>query len=481
MASVATDNESISLENADNQAGEALKNIGQLLSFLKKAAANFDNRYISKVFRDLVGIRKELNHEIITSVILSNYANKKSSREFLVKAVGQLEKDTMEVDESSEQQQTEMTPEEDLFLHLLAQLYLLDNNRMEELDELNGRIIELMGAYNRRMLDFIQAKIWFYICRTKELRGDLYSVRPALLMSLRTATLRHDSETQASIITLLLRNYLLTHDITQASNLVEKTVFPENASNSLSARYFYYLARINAIQLDYSSALSYVLSAVRKAPQTSMSTGFVQSATKLSIIVELLTGDIPELKSFENKQGNFEPYFMVCKAVRLGDLKIFENVLKQYESVFVHDDNFTLVSRLRQNVIKTGIRIISLSYSKISLRDICIKLHLDSEELTEYIVAKAIRDGVIEATINHEKGFMKSKELLNVYSTTLPQSAFDQRIQFCLSLYNDNVKSMRYPSDENKPDLSKYDLESKEDELDILKAIEEGDLDDFLD
>jgi 26S proteasome regulatory subunit N3 len=172
---------------------------------------------------------------------------------------------------------------------------------------------------------------------------------------------------------------------------------------------------------------------------------------------------------------------MLTKAVRLGDLKLFEDVLKKYEQAFKKDDNFTLVSRLRQNVIKTGIRIISLSYSKISLKDICIKLLLDSEELAEYIVAKAIRDGVIEASINHEHGYMKSKELLDVYSTKMPQDDFDQRIKFCLSLHNDSVKSMRYPSADNRSDINKHNLAAKEDEMDLLKAIEEGDLDDFMD
>ena len=163
----------------------------------------------------------------------------------------------------------------------------------------------------------------------------------------------------------------------------------------------------------------------------------------------------------------------------MGDLKVFGDVLNTYEKLFKNDDNFTLVARLRQNVIKTGIRIISLSYSKISLKDICIKLHLDSEELTEYIVSKSIRDGVIEATINHQKGFMQSKELLDVYSTKLPQTEFDQRIKFCLSLHNDSVKAMRYPSDS----VDKVEGKSleKEDEMDLMMAIEEGDLDDFMD
>ena len=45
-----------------------------------------------------------------------------------------------------------------------------------------------------------------------------------------------------------------------------------------------------------------------------------------------------------------------------------------------------------------------MSYSKISLSDIAQKLQLDSPEDAEYIVAKAIRDNVIDATINHEQG-----------------------------------------------------------------------------
>lgn len=469
---------------ASHSETEALvKEIDQSFTFLTKAAANFDNRYISKIFRELGPLRRKLvNHpDVLAQIIDKTYADDHPNKSYLVKLVGKSSAphDAMEVEET-----TSVLPEIDVYIHLLVQVSLLDHNKLKELDSFNDKIIRLLSSYNRRTLDFIQAKIWFYISRTKELINDLYSIRPGLLAALRTATLRHDIETTASIITLLLRNYLLTHDISQASNLVEKTEFPENAGNALVARYYFYLAKINAIQLDYSSAHEYVIAAIRKAPQTSLANGFLQSATKLSIVIELLMGDIPELKIFKNTtnnhNGNYEPYYNVTKAVRLGDLKLFGEVLTKYESFFVKDDNFTLVSRLRQNVIKTGIRIISLSYSKISLKDICIKLHLDSEESTEYIVSKAIRDGVIEATINHENGYMKSKELLDVYSTKLPQDDFDQRIKFCLSLHNDSVKSMRYPSD-NKTDSNKNTLESKEDEIDLLKAIEEGDLDDFMD
>ena len=49
---------------------------------------------------------------------------------------------------------------------------------------------------------------------------------------------------------------------------------------------------------------------------------------------------------------------------------------------------FCFLIRLRHNVIKTGIKMISLSYAKISFSDVAQKLQLDSPEDAEYIVAK---------------------------------------------------------------------------------------------
>jgi 26S proteasome regulatory subunit N3 len=51
-----------------------------------------------------------------------------------------------------------------------------------------------------------------------------------------------------------------------------------------------------------------------------------------------------------------------------------------------------LYARLHHNVIKTGVRMISLSYSRISLVDVAEKLQLDSAEEAEFIVAKVISE-----------------------------------------------------------------------------------------
>lgn len=446
---------------------QVVQQIENSYSILTKASVGYDNRYVSSLFRDLPSLRKQLQQVDVLGTVISRLGIRPELLELFP------------VDKKLDlpPPQVTISPEIELYLMILIQINLLDNSRLPELTKFNQYVIKFLNCYNKRSLDLLEAKSWFYTARTAELTGDL-SIRKDLLYALRTATLRHDSETQAMTITLLLRSYLSTHDIQQAVNLVEKIEFPQNVGNSLIARYYYYLARINAIQLDYSTSHEYVIAAIRKAPQTTKANGFIQAATKLRIIIELLMGDIPELNTFT---ANLTPYFNLTKSVRLGDLKYFSTVLSDHQANFIKDSNFTLISRLRQNVIKTGIRIISLSYSKISLKDICIKLHLDTEESTEYIVSKAIRDGVIEASINHERGFMQSKELLDIYSTKLPQNEFDQRIKFCLSLHNDSVKSMRYPTDDDKNQDAHEKEELVNDEIDLLKAIEEGDLDDFMD
>lgn len=57
---------------------------------------------------------------------------------------------------------------------------------------------------------------------------------------LRTATLRHDTDGQATLLNLLLRNYLHYSLYDQAEKLVSKSVFPEQANNNEWARYLYY-------------------------------------------------------------------------------------------------------------------------------------------------------------------------------------------------------------------------------------------------
>ena len=72
----------------------------------------------------------------------------------------------------------------------------------------------------------------------------------------------------------------------------------------------------------------------------------------------------------------------------MGDVSKFSGAIKKYGSKFRADKTFTLILRLRHSVIKTGVRMMSLSYSRISLQEMADKLQLDSAEDAEFITAK---------------------------------------------------------------------------------------------
>ena len=298
---------------------------------------------------------------------------------------------------------------------------------------------------NRRSLDQLAAKIYFYYSRFHELASGvsgLVEIRSSLLSAQQTAALRHDDDSLATLLNLLLRSYYAQNLYEQADKLIAKTKFPTNALNAQLARWYYYVGRLRAIQLRYTESHNSMQQAIRRAPNAKIAPGFYQTIHKLAIVVELLMGEIPERSLFRHPvlKNSLAPYLPIARAVRIGDLSGFTAALEQGAKGFKADGTYSLIVRLRHNVIKTALRTISLAYSKIPLSLISTKLGLDSEEEAEYVVAKAIRDGVVEAGLDHEQGVMMSSEVTDVYGTAEPMRAFDERIKFCLNLRNESVK-----------------------------------------
>jgi 26S proteasome regulatory subunit N3 len=475
-----TDSEGdVAMDGADNNDEEkvdpvvqAVADIKSNFSLLDRAVALFDARFTLRALRSISLTRKRLTADILAQVISETFRATPASAEIakpLLAAIGRPNvplgrspSAEMEVDSEPKSKSTpakkdgkdkeakELIPEVDIFLGILIQVFLFDSKDYESGQQFSAYLSERIHSLNRRTLDSLSAKVYFYYSLFAENlapqppspQSPVVAIRPALLKALRTAVLRKDVDTQASVIVLLLRNYLSTAHISQADLLVSHSQFPETAANNLVARYLYYLGRIRSIQLRYTEAHEHLTAATRKAPGNNSAIGFSQTATKLLLVVELLMGDIPDRATFRQPtlELSLHPYFLLVQAVRVGNVENFENIIHNYAGIFRRDGTYTLILRLRQNVIKTGIRMMSLSYSRISLRDICIRLHLGSEESAEYIVAKAIRDGVIEATLDRERGFMKSKDVGDVYATREPGEAFHDRIRACLALHDESVK-----------------------------------------
>ncbi|KAJ9297095.1 hypothetical protein DTO271G3_4856 [Paecilomyces variotii] len=462
---------------------------------LERAVTHFDPRFTLRVLRSISSMRKYLTPDVLAEVVVDTYPSSSSTASFLLEAIGKADAykyavptSKMELDSDKPKPAIrEILPEVDVYLSILVQISLYDKKEAQAGARFSQGLVERLRTLNRRTLDSLAARVYFYYSLFFEQLSPLppspaaavISIRPTLLAALRTAVLRKDVDTQASVMTLLLRNYLSTSHISQADLLISHNQFPATASNNQIARYLYYLGRLRAIQLQYTDAHGHLVGATRKSPTTPTAGGFYQASTKLLVVVELLMGDIPDRSLFRQPalERALHPYFLLVQAVSAGDLDGFLDIVNNYSEVFRKDNTYTLILRLRQNVIKTGIRMMSLSYSRISLRDICVRLGLESEESAEYIVAKAIRDGVIEATLDHEQGFMKSKDVGDIYATREPGEVFHERIRACLALHDENVKAMRFPMNQHRLEL-KNAQEARERERELVKEIQEGDIDD---
>ena len=434
---------------------------------LERAVAQFDARFTLRVLRSISSVRKHLSPDFLAQIITETYPSSSLIAKSLLVSIGtdrtqfqtggstlEMEPEGQARDRSNSAKSAstpkEILPEVDTYLSILVQIHLYDTKAIEQGASFSSGLVERLRTLNRRTLDALSGRVYFYYSLFFEQLSPLppsslspvVTIRQNLLAALRTSVLRKDQDTQATVTTLLLRNYLSTSHITQADLLISHSQFPPTASNNQIARYLYYLGRIRAIQLSYTEAHEHLISATRKSPSTHSAGGFYQASTKLLIIVELLMGDIPDRATFRQPslERALEPYLQLVQAVRVGDLDSFTRIVQSNNDAFRRDGTYTLIQRLRQNVIKTGIRMMSLSYSKISLRDICLRLGLSSEETAEYIVAKAIRDGVIEATLDHEHGYMKSKDGGDIYATREPGEAFHERIRACLDLHDESVK-----------------------------------------
>lgn len=464
-----------------------LEDVRDYVKYIEKSVSTKEPRFMARVSRGIGAVRHRLNTNVLRR-LLQGYIQSQAQlavREDLMSFLdGPVANGLGPAfrPRSGKLASSPLIPEIEVYLHLLVLIHLIDSKKLEKAVVCSDKLMQKLVHQNRRTLDILAARCYFYHSRAYELTHQLEKVRAFFHTRLQTSVLRCDYDGQATLLNLLLRNYLKYNLIEQADKLVSKSTFPEHASNNEWARFLYYLGTIKAAQLEYSEAHKHLLQALRKAPQNA-AVGFKQTVQKLAITVELLLGDIPDRSTFRipSMRKTLAPYFQLTQAVRTGDLPRFNEVLSQYGPKFQSEDTYTLIIRLRHNVIKTGVRRINLSYSRISLMDIAQKLTLDSPEDAEYIVAKAIRDGVIEATIDHEKGYVQSRETVDVYKTREPMAAFHQRIAFCLDIHNNSVKAMRFPPKSYNKDLESAEerREREQQELESAKEIADEDFDGF--
>ncbi|EFJ52858.1 26S proteasome regulatory complex [Volvox carteri f. nagariensis] len=457
-----------------------------VVALVEKSVKAKDTRLlIGRLLRQTASVRKQLTASNVKCFLQQMLPAELESRTFLCSHVEQAAASGMDADEATTSAQCEVSaviPEVEFYAYLIVLIFLCDTNQYQLARSVADHAVTRLAQFNRRTLDVIAARIYFYYGLSYEQSADLSSIRSKLLALHRTAVLRHDAIGQETLMNLLLRNYLHYNLYDQAEKFRSKAQKADQfRSGQQYCRYLYYLGRIRTIQLEYTEAKDCLQQALRRAP--SIAHGFRITVSKWLILVRLLLGEIPDRQEFAQPgmSAALQPYFELTQSVKAGDTLAFKQVTERFSSVFLADRTHNLITRLHQNVIRIGLRRMNLAYSRISLAEIAAKLHLVSAEDAEYIVAKAIRDGGIDAVIDHEGGFMASRERVDVYSTAEPQAAFHARIAFCLDLHNEAIKAMRFEPDAHrrKAESSEARQERLAAEQELAKALEEDDGEDF--
>uniref|UniRef100_A0A9I9D612 PCI domain-containing protein n=1 Tax=Cucumis melo TaxID=3656 RepID=A0A9I9D612_CUCME len=480
-----------------------LQHLKEIVSLLETGAYAREVRRIVRAIRLTMALRRKLKASDLSSFL--NFALPPGSdvHTRLSSFIPKEEDYEMDVDSATQPPAKHPLPEIEIFCYLILLIFLIDQKKYGEAKACASASIARLKNLNRRTVDVLASRLYFYYSLSYELTGDLAEIRGNLLALHRIATLRHDELGQETLLNLLLRNYLHYNLYDQAEKLRSKAPRFEAHSNQQACsilfsrnackfsitdvtwllKYLFYLGKIRTIQLEYTDAKESLLQAARKAPIAALR--FRVQCNKWAIIVRLLLGEIPERTVFMQKgmETALRPYFELTNAVRIGDLELFRTVAEKFSSTFSSDRTNNLIVRLRHNVIRTGLRNISISYSRISLADIAKKLRLDSENPiadAESIVSKATRDGAIDATVDHGNKWMVSKETGDIYSTNEPQIAFNSRIAFCLNMHNEAVRALRFPPNSHKEkESAEKRRERQQQEQELAKHIAEEDDDDF--
>ena len=349
------------------------------------------------------------------------------------------------------------------FIFLILLTKLIDYRKLKEALLGVQNLIKFFNSNESLTTNTLKAKAYYYLSLITEKLNIQDEIIDELLQAYRTACIEMDYISQVTLINCIIRYYLNNKNVEMARSFISKTKYMENISSYEDARYLFYIGKIEAIQMNYSDSYTHLSSSFRKAPEKTAQ-GFKNLVNKYLILVQLLMGEIPDMKGLMKTNRvvdyeEFKPYLLLLKIVRQGNLDEFKKGMNIYEYNFKKDGTLNLVQRMRQVVIKAGLRKINLSYSRISIKDITEKLKLENEKETEYIVAKAIRDCVFLATINHDKKYVQSKEIKDIYSTFEPQKSYQSRILFLNNIFVESQRSMKYSSGQER---AKKEAENKE-------------------
>lgn len=274
----------------------ATQRLDSFIALLERGVENKDDRLIRRFLRNNVLARKNLltsdliasyqfyvpegtpNREAVLSLLSSLPAS--SAEVTLFAGSNDDSSNAMEIDdeddetissakiviEEARQPRTTVLPEVEICFHLLALSRAVREARSDstntsllaECVDNATKLVERLSLFSRHTLDIIGSKAYSLYSLVHELTSDtsFLSIRPSLFKAYRTACLRRNDMGRATLVNLLLRNYIRFNHYELAGKLLDSIPeqYPASVSNNQFVRHLYYVGRVYAVSCEYGEA-----------------------------------------------------------------------------------------------------------------------------------------------------------------------------------------------------------------------------------
>ncbi|KAJ6849504.1 putative 26S proteasome non-ATPase regulatory subunit 3 [Iris pallida] len=217
-------------------ASSILQNLKEIASLIETGAYGKEVRRIVRAVRLTILHRRKLTAPVVAAFLGFALGQSSEAHSKLSSYLPKEGECDMDVDMATSEVHVpaaskHAVPELEIYCYLLVLIFLIDQKKYSEAKACSSSAIARLKNMNRRTVDVLASRLYFYYSYSYELTNSLAEIRGNLLTLHRMATLRRDELGQETLLNLLLRNYLHYNLYDQAEKLRSKAPHFEAHSN----------------------------------------------------------------------------------------------------------------------------------------------------------------------------------------------------------------------------------------------------------
>lgn len=264
-------------------------------------------------------------------------------------------------------------------LVVLSALYVGALFTKRDFESIYDFLRELNLSGSARHMDYYNSKLLKYYYLSMKYLGKNIDI----LYNLHATNKEYGNTHSVAVLTNCMLDF-------QINNGIYHRITAEITDSAENARYSFYHGIICLVRGEYRHALSYFNTAdiLHQEPSLEL------KIKKYTIVCKLLLGDFSISYSYRD---DLKPYFSLIGAVRRAETGLFYEIMEEYKAELFSLNLWFIARRLLNNLLREGLRKISVCYSRISVSDISQILGVN----VDFLLHSCIRSGFISGHVEN--------------------------------------------------------------------------------